>query len=290
MHEIAFITTCKGRLHHIKETLPLIAALSPAEIIVVDYDCPDKTGDWIEANMPGIKVLRVEDDAGFCLPRARNLGAAMTSAPWLCFIDADIKVRGDWLSWMQENLVSGHFYRAAMTEGKRQEDSYGTVICPRSAFEAIGGYDETFRGWGGEDDDLYVRLPLLAGLSEAGYPLHFVSPIAHDDSERTLFFAIKNRKLQGLVNICYIEVKKHLFSRGIIRIPEQTRKSMMANIKAGLVTKDQSVPRTFSLNVGSFDFEPEHGAPCRMSILFRKGRRYLFFGPRKQEVRSKVIR
>lgn len=290
MHEIAFITTCKGRLHHIKETLPLIAALSPAEIVVVDYDCPDKTGDWVEANMPGIKVLRVKDEPGFSLPRARNLGATLTTAPWLCFIDADIRVRGDWLSWMNENLEQGYFYRAAPSEGERQSDSFGTVICPREAFIAIGGYDEAFRGWGGEDVDLYTRLPLFAGLSESSYPLHFVAPISHDDGERTLFHTVKNKELQRLINICYIEVKKHLFYRNIKKPPLQALKSMMGNIEAGLTRKKQDIPTTFSIELGCFDFETEQGSSCRLSIRLARKRRYLFFGPRSLEISAKIIR
>jgi hypothetical protein len=35
--EIAFITTCKGRLKHIQRTLPALVAESPYEIILVDY-------------------------------------------------------------------------------------------------------------------------------------------------------------------------------------------------------------------------------------------------------------
>jgi hypothetical protein len=47
MTDVAFITTCKGGLHPIQETLPLIAAGSPAEIVVVDYGCPQGMGDWL---------------------------------------------------------------------------------------------------------------------------------------------------------------------------------------------------------------------------------------------------
>lgn len=55
---IAFITTCKDRLQHLKETLPLLVADKPTEIVVVDYDCPANSGDWVEANYPDVKVVR----------------------------------------------------------------------------------------------------------------------------------------------------------------------------------------------------------------------------------------
>ena len=81
--EIAFITTCKGRLKHIQQTLPTMVAENPYEIILVDYGCPQGTGDWAESNYPSVKVVRVNDDPGFCAARARNIGAGHSTAPWL---------------------------------------------------------------------------------------------------------------------------------------------------------------------------------------------------------------
>ena len=72
MTTIACVITCKGRLHHLKQTLPLIVAMGTSEVIVVDYGCPDGTGDWVEANFPGVTVVRVDDDPGFSPARSRN--------------------------------------------------------------------------------------------------------------------------------------------------------------------------------------------------------------------------
>ena len=47
------IVTCKGRLEHLKQTLPLLMAMPDSEVIVVDYDCPDRSGDWVRAEHPG---------------------------------------------------------------------------------------------------------------------------------------------------------------------------------------------------------------------------------------------
>jgi N-terminal domain of galactosyltransferase len=40
---------------------------------------------------------------------------------------------------------------------------YGSICAPRSAFEAIRGYDESNRTWGGDDDNCRTRL-MMAGL------------------------------------------------------------------------------------------------------------------------------
>ena len=37
---------------------------------------------------------------------------------------------------------------------------YGSICGPRSAFESIRGYDEDLNGWGGDDDNLRVRLEM----------------------------------------------------------------------------------------------------------------------------------
>lgn len=185
--EVSFVTVCKGRLHHIQQTLPLMMAAAPAEIIVVDYRCPQKVGDWVERNHPGVKVLRVTDDEGFNVARARNLGAQLATSPWLFFVDADVGVTATFGAWAAEQLQEDHFYRQAQTLNKVKTGAYGSFVCPRQAFETVQGYDEVFKGWGGEDDDLFVRLS-LSGYTQAAYPDDVVSAIEHDDDQRVAFY------------------------------------------------------------------------------------------------------
>lgn len=206
MLDVAFVTTCKGRLHHIKRTLPMLVAQSPAEIVVVDYGCPDGVGDWVDMNYPEVTVVRAEDDAGFCVARARNLGARKTTSPWICFIDADVQVMTGWGDWMKKNLDPRFFYRAAKDRGLRENETWGTFLCSRKAFELSDGYDEVFRGWGGEDDDLYRRLNFI-GIAESSYPAKFVEPLRHGDEERLAFYDSKERDIHHCVARFYLEAK-----------------------------------------------------------------------------------
>ena len=48
---LVFVTTCKSRLHHLKETLPRMAAEAGAQCVVVDYGSPDGAGDWIASSV-----------------------------------------------------------------------------------------------------------------------------------------------------------------------------------------------------------------------------------------------
>jgi glycosyltransferase involved in cell wall biosynthesis len=285
MFPIAFVTTCKGRLHHIKQTLPTLVALKPAEIIVVDYSCPDGTADWVEANYPEVRVVRVNDDPGFCLPRARNMGAAHSSAPWLCFIDADILVEREWLGWMEKHLKPSRFYRPSLLNGAQLQEVAGTFLCTREAFETCKGYDEAFRGWGGEDIDLYTRLPLEAGAQLDYYPNEFVKPISHADDERTTFHAIKNIRIQSLINGCYVKVKRHLLENSIRDIPFETRRSMLSTLSDYFKSfSDQ--PRTFAVRLQALGLTDSEGRRIDLEVEVSKQRRFGFFGARKSSVRT----
>lgn len=204
--KVAFVTVCKGRLHHIRETLPLIVAQEPEEIVVVDYGCPQNVGDWVEANFESVRVVRVADDPGFCVARGRNLGALSTTSPSICFIDADVKVAPGFVDWIRTNADDRHFYRNGIVDGQRDMETYGTFVCPREAFDAVTGFDELFRGWGGEDDDIFLRM-IRTGVEQSEYPPELVSAISHDDQERMQFHAQKDRYLQNMMNLFYIHAK-----------------------------------------------------------------------------------
>lgn len=80
MKQIAIVMTCKGRLHHVKQTLPLILEQDPDEMVFVEYGCPQNAGNWVAEHHPGIKVIYVNDDPGLCVSRARNMGARDTKS------------------------------------------------------------------------------------------------------------------------------------------------------------------------------------------------------------------
>ncbi len=232
---ISFVTTCKGRLHHLKETLPLMLAQNPDEVIVVDYDCPDGIGDWIDANHPEIKVIRVSDAPQFHATRARNMGGNAATSDWIVFIDGDVRTYEGWTGWMQENLEPGHFYRSALVHGARDLETFGTVIVNREDFQAIGGYDEAYQGWGGEDIDFY-RMLSDHGAVESEYPSKFVLAITHDDAERAGWHTMGDKHQKHVANECYFEAKLQIgrtLGKGN-RISLEQRHQLMAQVQSAL--------------------------------------------------------
>lgn len=203
--DLSFITVCKARLKYLKQTLPLMAAQPDTETIVVDYSCPQGTRAWVREHFPGVRIVAVDDDSGFSVGRARNLGAIAASTPRLCFIDSDIRVRDGFVPWVRQNWRGHHYFRASPPD----HDIWGTHVCPADDFSAIGGYDEAVRGWGGEDDDLYIRLE-DAGCRPSGFPAALIDPIRHEDTERVAFYEIKDRWASHRVSQVYLSAKADL--------------------------------------------------------------------------------
>ena len=101
---LTFVTTCKGRLRYLKQTLPLLAAQPGTACVVVDYGCPDHCGDWVQGNLPQVTVVRWPDRKGFNIAHARNLGVAAATSDAICLIDSDIRAAPDFAA-----LVMGRF-------------------------------------------------------------------------------------------------------------------------------------------------------------------------------------
>ena len=203
--DLSFITVCKARLQYLKQTLPLLASQSDVESIVVDYGCPQGTRQWVREHYPRVKIVAVDDDSGLCVARGRNLGAMAATTARLCFIDADIRVRDGFVSWVRQNWRPHHYFRALPPD----RDIWGTMVCPANDFSSIGGYDEAFRGWGGEDDDLYMRLEDI-GCRPSGFPAELIEPIRHDDAERVAFYDIKDKWTSHRASHVYIAAKTDL--------------------------------------------------------------------------------
>ena len=203
---VTAITTCKGRLHHLKQTLPLLANQANIDVVVVDYGCPQGTAAWVRENYPAVKVIEVTDDPNFSLPRARNLGANAANTPWLLFIDADVMV-GDLNEWVNHGLKAGGFY---MTRAYGT-DLTGSFFCARQMYAQIGGYDEAIRGWGGEDDDIYYRLT-KAGLEQRIYPDDLFTSISHSEDERFAQYPGSSKTKQYMTNQWYRCIKYDLMA------------------------------------------------------------------------------
>ncbi|WP_421852918.1 glycosyltransferase family 2 protein [Oricola sp.] len=201
--KISFITTCKGRLEHLKETLPRLVSFEGFEVVVVDFDCPQGTRDFVRETYPQVTVVEVDNEPVFNASKARNRGAEAATADRLFFVDADIVLAPGVLE-MVEKVPTDHF-----GEFLFRNDVRGTCVVPRQAYDDVGGYDEVMQGYCGEDVDLYHRFELL------GYNRHKLPDdgiervIEHSDLDRITNYGT-GRKVSFAKGKLYREVKSLL--------------------------------------------------------------------------------
>lgn len=175
------------------------------EVIVADDGSPESPR--VECALP-VTVVR-QEDRGFRAAAARNLGAAAATGDVLCFLDADTVPEPGYVralvrlpSLVPDALTVGRRRHADLTalgrlpapgdplldepgwlvdayQGSRDlldadDRSYRHVIsavmcCRRTFFDEIGGFDESFTAYGGEDWELAHRA-WLAGTVLAHVP------------------------------------------------------------------------------------------------------------------------
>ena len=95
MPRLSIVTTCKGRLHHLRESLPTFLAQPDCETIVVDFDCPDRTAEVVAREFPAARLVALKDEPHFDIDRARNAGAkaVLIGTSFCAAPDVEAKVR-----------------------------------------------------------------------------------------------------------------------------------------------------------------------------------------------------
>ena len=233
----SIITTCKGRLEHLKQTLPRMLEQGAAEVIVVDYSCPDGTAAWVAKHHPDVKVVSVEGEKGFSNWKARNEGAAVATGDLLLFCDADTILAPKAAQKIAKVLppkAYGFFKRGPDTErfnkkklriGSNQLRGFHAI--PAAAFRRLGGYDEVLRGWGaGGDTDLEQRLTLAGAAAEALDPLLVEDVIQHDNADR-LRHHTESIKVSYCAGLLYRRAKMGLLtSRRRVNLPLELREKI----------------------------------------------------------------
>jgi glycosyltransferase involved in cell wall biosynthesis len=191
---VSIITTCKGRLEHLRETVPRMLELGAAEVIVVDYSCPDGTADFVGEHFPAARVVSVPGQPDFSNWRARNVGAAAATGQLLLFCDADTLLAPDALSRIAAKLparsfaflpraTTAHLNRTGLRLGTNQLRGFHVVPAP--AFRAVGGYDDVLEGWGAGGDTELEQSLLHMGLTATALEPDIVeNVIQHGNADR----------------------------------------------------------------------------------------------------------
>ena len=231
MKSLSVVTTCKSRLRHLQQSLPLMLAGSAQQVIVVDYGCNQGTAAWVRAHHPQVQVLQVEDDPNFNHARARNSGLAHAHGDYVAFVDADVLLKAGWFEWWDSlHPAPRCAYRYADAQADRS--AWGSFVCARADLRKVNGYDEMFKGWGGEDDDMYSRLESV-GCEFGAIPVGLMGSIAHDDHARTQHMPIGSKLHSFLISRYYrtAKVQAMAFFRAKGELPLEIRRQIDAQIR-----------------------------------------------------------
>lgn len=218
--QISFIIGHRGvtRLPHLLATLESIASQRDAavECIVVEQDVDSQLAPHLPSWVRLVHTPPPTPDMPYCRSWTFNVGAKFATGEVLVLHDNDMLVPTDYAAWILQRVAIGYqvinpkrfiFYLArADTEqvfAVRQSlldfspevvvqnlEGGGSVAITRSAFGEIGGMDEAFVGWGGEDNEFWDRAQVLRIWPWAGLPLvhlwHAAQPGKHDASYHTV--------------------------------------------------------------------------------------------------------
>jgi glycosyltransferase involved in cell wall biosynthesis len=197
--KFSIVTTCKGRLRDLQQSLPTFVSQAAAEVVVVDYDCPGGTGRYVAEHYPQVRVVAVADKAKFNSSHARNVGAAEATGDFLVFLDADMVIAPGFVDYLAENMKPRSY---GTFGGGVANSARGGCVVERALFNAVGGYDEVIEGYGGEDLDLYTRLRFLRARHVA-LPREYIASVIEQDQEAREKYRGPNLRKQFLRGMTY---------------------------------------------------------------------------------------
>jgi len=198
--EISFIIGHRGldRLPHLLSTLEGIAGQNVAvECIVVEQDVESRIADKLPAWVRHILTRPPVANMPYCRSWTFNVGAKFAMADIIVLHDNDMLVPADYAACIIEkirddyevvNLKRYIFYlnkshtakvfvdkNALLYEAPQSimqnSEGGGSIAITKKAYESIGGFDEGFIGWGGEDSEFWERAQTLRVWSYANLPI-----------------------------------------------------------------------------------------------------------------------
>jgi hypothetical protein len=185
--KVSFIVGHRGmaRLPHLLATLESIAGQKDVafECIVVEQETVSQLAGKLPSWVRHIHTPPPDPDMPYCRSWAFNVGARYARGGMLILHDNDILVPSDCASQHWDRVAQGYevinlkrfiFFvdepsTNALFAGEtdmsaitlkcimQNAEGGGSIAITRQAFERIGGMDESFIGWGGEDNEFWER-------------------------------------------------------------------------------------------------------------------------------------
>ena len=191
---LCYFTVVMNRLHHVEKTLPANLRNNSSDstcFLILDYNSQDGLQDYIlenyqqELKRGKLAYHRYAHAKYFSHSHSRNMAVRLADTPFVCNLDADNFTGEGFDAYLLEQFaLHPQVVISALSNEQQIYGAFGRMATRREHFAAVGGYDESFKGYGFEDYDLVHRLE-QSGLrkiiiNEPGY----LQSLAHDNTER----------------------------------------------------------------------------------------------------------
>ena len=246
---LSIVTCCKGRLQYLKQALPTFVAQPESEVVVVDYDCPDKTGEWVASHFPDVRLATVTDAPHFNLSRARNIGAAQARAPWLVICDADDLLAPSFSSDLLRLTASGTYQRTLRNTPWGIKQQCVPLACETATFRSVGGYDDALRGWGIEDLEFIDRLR-RAGVREVLGSATVAETLLQSRAESRRYYE-HDVEISVVINHYYWKIKQRYFETAGRWFSDQQRYATYNSVERAVLGSVDDPEATFDISVAS---------------------------------------
>jgi Glycosyl transferase family 2 len=222
-----FVVPCMGRLDDLRRTIGSLLSQTRSSYLLVDYSCPDAAGAWARQQYPNVSVATVAGRARFRGAEARNQGtAAVDDDGIICFLDADIRVAQGFSDSILTQIEEGVF----LVPDRCGPGFDSTLVCRKTDFDRVHGFDEAFLDWGEECADLRAALH-RSGLAERSFPATLLSPLGHHHATAHSLRMVQDQETNRAIHAAYRRAKAAILDEtGANSISTRTRREIYSAI------------------------------------------------------------
>jgi hypothetical protein len=239
---VSFLIGHRGtaRLPHLLATLRNIAAQGGVrfECIVVEQSVVPEVESFLPAWVRYIHTPLPRPDLPYCRSWAFNVAVRRAQGDILVLHDNDVLIPERYAYDAVQRVEEGYsfvdlkrfiFYLDANATARvfvtgvppagvpalvvQNLDGGLSIVARRDAYDAIGGFDESYIGWGGEDNDFVDRAGFFGGVYRFGYMpmIHLEHPPQSGKATQTTGAIRRYRTMEGvdpgerIARLCAIE-------------------------------------------------------------------------------------